>query len=149
MINSRKLIKMARKWQKFAELGRKRISFPEKIDGAGTSDQSSEVAEKGHFTVYTADGVRFSFPIAYLSSPIFMELLRMSEEEFGHPSNGPITLPCDSQLLSYAASLMRNKAAKDVEKALLLSMADCKCSSSHYLHQRREQTSHHILLSCC
>ncbi|KAH6823294.1 SAUR-like auxin-responsive protein family [Perilla frutescens var. hirtella] len=148
MISARKLIKMARKWQRVAALTRKRISFPKKIDEVSTSDHSSEVAEKGHFIVYTNDGVRFSLPIAHLNSLIFRELLIMSEEEFGLPRNGPITLPCDSQFLKYVTSLMQKKAAKDVEKALLLSMAAYRCSSSHGLHQH-QQRSHHILLSGC
>ncbi|PIN25727.1 hypothetical protein CDL12_01521 [Handroanthus impetiginosus] len=142
MISPRKLIKMARKWQRVAALRRKRISFPRKIDEVSTSDQhTSEVAEKGHFIVYTTDKKRFSFPIAYLNSLIFRELFRLSEEEFGLPSDGPITLPCDSQFIGYVTSLMQKKATKDVEKALLLSMASCRCSSSsYYMHQ--QETSH-------
>lgn len=71
----------------------------------------------------------------------------MSEEEFGLPSDGPITLPCDSQFLRYLTSLMRKKAAKEVEKALLLSMAAYRCSSSYYLHQQQE--TNQIMLSGC
>ncbi|XP_047972734.1 auxin-responsive protein SAUR68-like [Salvia hispanica] len=134
-------IDVARKWREIAALGRKRISYPEKID------RSAEVAEKGHFVVYASDGVRFSFPIGYLSCLIFRELLRMSEEEFGHPRNGPITLPCDSQVLRYVASLMEKNAAEEVGKAFLLSMADCRCSSPYYLQQ--QQQCQHILLACC
>lgn len=70
----------------------------------------------------------------------------MSEEEFGLPSDGPITLPCDSQFLRYLTSLMQKKAAKDVEKALLLSMAAYRCSSSYCLHQ---QEMSQIMLSGC
>lgn len=142
MISARNLIKMARKWQKVAALRRKRISLPEKTEAA------TEAAEKGRFVVYTTDGVRFSFPIDYLGSLIFRELLRMSEEEFGLPRDGPITVPCDSQLLRYVASLMEKKAARDVEKALLLSMAAYRCSSSQNLHQRRRRCQR-ILVSGC
>ncbi|GFQ01882.1 auxin-induced protein 6b [Phtheirospermum japonicum] len=112
----------------------KRIFFPRKADGVTTSNDFS--SEKGHFIVYTNDEMRFSFPIAYLNSSIFRELFRMSEEEYGLPSDGPITLPCDSQFMGYVASLMQKKAAKDVEKALILSMASCRCSSSAtYVHR--------------
>ncbi|KAL8540041.1 hypothetical protein ACS0TY_001583 [Phlomoides rotata] len=141
MISARKLIKMARKWQKMAAHKRKRISFPTKIDEVCTS----EVVEKGHFIAYTTDKVRLAFPIAYLNSFIFRELLTMSEEEFGLPGDGPITLPCDSQFMGYATSLIRKKAAKDVEKALLLSMAASRCSSSYNLHH--QQTNQFMLLS--
>ncbi|KAL3624357.1 hypothetical protein CASFOL_033173 [Castilleja foliolosa] len=131
-ISPRKLVKMARKWQRVASLRQKRI----KADDVATSNDFS--SEKGHFIVYTNDETRFSFPIAYLNSSIFRELFRMSEEEYGLPSNGPITLPCDSQFMGYVASLMQKKAAKDVEKALVLSMASCRyltsSSSSYYAH---------------
>ncbi|KAI3446315.1 hypothetical protein Pfo_002980 [Paulownia fortunei] len=147
MISPRKLIKMARKWQRVAALRRKRISFLRNIEEVSTSDdQSLELAEKGHFIVYTNDKRRFAFPIVYLNSSIFKELLRMSEEEFGLPSDGPITLPCDSQFMGYVTSLMQKKAAKDVEKALLLSMASCRCSSSYYVHQ--QETSQIPLCGC-
>ncbi|KAK2637478.1 hypothetical protein Ddye_032270 [Dipteronia dyeriana] len=81
MINPKKLIKMARKWQRVAALRRKRISLP-KVD-------TSAVTDKGHFVVYTTDGRRFTFPISYLSNLFFQQLLRMSKEEFSLPSIGP------------------------------------------------------------
>ncbi|XP_031285185.1 auxin-responsive protein SAUR68-like [Pistacia vera] len=62
---------------------------------AGNSNKSS-VAEKGHFVVYTTDQKRFVFPLMYLNNDIFLELLKVSEEEFGLSSDGPITLPCDA-----------------------------------------------------
>ncbi|MCD9559575.1 hypothetical protein HAX54_017625 [Datura stramonium] len=55
----------------------------------------SSIVEKGHFVVYTTDQARFSIPLAYLLNEIIRQLLNMSEEEFGLPSGGPITLPCD------------------------------------------------------
>ncbi|PIN25728.1 hypothetical protein CDL12_01522 [Handroanthus impetiginosus] len=149
MISPRKLIKMARKWQRVAAgLGRKRISSPRKNDETSTSDHhTTEVAKKGHFIVYTTDKKRFSFPIPYLNSLIFRALFRISEEEFEILSDGPVTLPCDSQFMGYVTSLMQKKAAKDVEKALLLSMASCRCSSSsYYMHQ--QETSHITLCGC-
>ncbi|RVW50953.1 Auxin-responsive protein SAUR66 [Vitis vinifera] len=77
---------MARKWQKMAGIGRRReISLP--------NARNTRLADKGHFVVYSMDKRRFMVPLAYLSSSIFIELLRMSEEEFGLPGDGPITLP--------------------------------------------------------
>ncbi|KAL8027902.1 hypothetical protein ABFS82_14G123800 [Erythranthe guttata] len=142
MISARKMMNMARKWQSVAALGRKRVM--------GEISTSEVVAEKGHFIVYTADKVRFSFPIAYLDSLIFRELLRISEEEFGLMSDGPIILACDSQLMVYISSLMERNAAKEVEKALLLSMAAFRCSSSYYYldhHQTNVGTNNHLNLS--
>ncbi|KAJ0963996.1 hypothetical protein J5N97_029118 [Dioscorea zingiberensis] len=87
---------MARKWQKVSSLKRK-ISSPRTDECADFSACStSSVAEKGHFFVYTSDGKRFMVPLAYLDNNIFKELLKISEEEFGLPGDGPITLPCDA-----------------------------------------------------
>ncbi|KAL7125526.1 hypothetical protein ABFS83_14G123200 [Erythranthe nasuta] len=140
MISARKMMNMARKWQTVAALGRKRV-----MNEISTSEV---VAEKGHFIVYTADRVRFSFPIAYLDSLIFRELLRISEEEFGLMSDGPIILACDAQLMVYISSLMERNAAKQVEKALLLSMAAFRCSSSYYYLDHHQTTQFNPLCGC-
>ncbi|KAL2476924.1 Auxin-responsive protein SAUR66 [Forsythia ovata] len=148
MISSRKLINMARKWQRLAVMGRKRITIPRKNEKAGTSSHSSNcLAEKGHFIVYTVDKKRYAFPIIYLNNYIVRELLRMSEEEFGLPSDGPITLTCDAIFMDYAISLIQKKATEEVEKALLMSMAAHKCSSSYHFHQL--ETSQNLLLCSC
>ncbi|XP_015893186.3 auxin-responsive protein SAUR68 [Ziziphus jujuba] len=137
MISAKKLIKMARKWQKLATLSRKRILFPrnnEDLDAESTSNSSS-IVEKGHFVVYTADHKRFVMPLSYLSSNILRELFKMSEEEFGLPSDRPITLPCDAIFMEYVVALIRRGATKDVEKALLKSINAGRCSSSSSYHQ--------------
>ncbi|KAJ0076786.1 hypothetical protein Patl1_35797 [Pistacia atlantica] len=96
MINAKKLIKLAKKWQRTAALKRKRILL---LGFNKTSTPSA--AHKGHFVDYTVDQKSFVFPIPYLRSHIFQELLRMSEEEFGLPGNGPITLSCDASFMEY------------------------------------------------
>uniref|UniRef100_A0A803LG65 Uncharacterized protein n=1 Tax=Chenopodium quinoa TaxID=63459 RepID=A0A803LG65_CHEQI len=108
MISTKKLIKMARKWQKIAAASRKRIS------------RSRYVADKGHFVVYTSDKKRFMIPLDYLESEIFRELFRIAEEEFGVASSGPIMLPCDSNLMEYAISMIQRHVAEDLEKALIM-----------------------------
>ncbi|KAG5574329.1 hypothetical protein H5410_054463 [Solanum commersonii] len=134
MISTKKLIKMARKWQKFAAMQRKRISFPRNGSDADNCSTSS-IIEKGHFVVYTADQARFVIPLAYLENEVIRQLLNMSEEEFGLPSGGPITLPCDSAFMNYVISLIKKGvAAGDLHKALLLSIPSCCCSTSSF-HQ--------------
>ncbi|KAK2637439.1 hypothetical protein Ddye_032231 [Dipteronia dyeriana] len=140
MINPKKLIKMARKWQRVAALRRKRISLP-KVD-------TSAVADKGNFVFYTTDGRRFTFPISYLSNHFFQELLRMSEEEFGLPSDGPITLPCDSIFMEYAMSLIRGCVDRHLLETLLMSVSSSGCSLSHSLHHYG-QTSQQIIVCSC
>ncbi|KAI5668156.1 hypothetical protein M9H77_18009 [Catharanthus roseus] len=66
MISTRKLIRMARKWQKKANIGRKRISFQRNNENTTTSDcssSSSPLARKGHFVVYSADQKRYNMPL--------------------------------------------------------------------------------------
>lgn len=107
MISPKKLVKMARKWQKVAAIKRKRISFQRDHGNvyAIASTSSSSVVDKGHFVVYTADKRRFVFPLLYLDTQIFRELLRLSKEEFGLPSDGPIVLPFDAVFMDYIYGL--------------------------------------------
>ncbi|CBI37772.3 unnamed protein product, partial [Vitis vinifera] len=107
MISAKKLIKMARKWQKMAAIRRKRISLPR------TS----------------------------------RELFKMSEEEFGLPSNGPITLPCDAVFIEYIISLVQQSIAKDLEKALLTAIATGRCLSTSNICQ--EQGNQQLLVCRC
>ncbi|RVW48237.1 Auxin-responsive protein SAUR65 [Vitis vinifera] len=90
MINPKKLIKMARKWQKMAAMRRKRISLP-RTDEVLDADRcsTSSVADKGHFVVCSADKKRFVIPLVYLNNEIFRGLLQVSEEEFGIQITGP------------------------------------------------------------
>nr|GMC80541.1 auxin-responsive protein SAUR68-like [Ipomoea batatas] len=133
MISSKKLIKMARRWQKFAAIRRKRISFPRLNDDAN-SCSTSTAANKGHFVVYTADQKRFVVPLSYLDNEIIRQLLSMSEEEFGLPSDGPITLPCDAVFMDYIVSLLSRGLSRELEIALLNSVTSYRCSSAP-LHQ--------------
>lgn len=131
-----------------AALGRKSITSPIKMDQViSTSHRTS--AEKGCFVAYTSDNVRFTLPIAYLDSRILREVLRLSEEEFGMRSQGPIVLPFESQFIGYVTALMQNKKKKandHVEKALVLSMPAFTCSSSYYYSLHHQHTTHQIAL---
>nr|XP_016473963.1 PREDICTED: auxin-responsive protein SAUR65-like [Nicotiana tabacum] len=120
MVSTKKLIKMARRWQKFAVKQRKQISLPRNgSDADSFSTSSSSIAGKGHFVVYTID----------------QRCLNMSEEEFGLPSGDPITLPCDSAFMDYIMSLIKKGVTVgDLHKALLLSIPSCCCSTSSF-HQ--------------
>ncbi|EOA37450.1 hypothetical protein CARUB_v10011542mg [Capsella rubella] len=123
MINAKKLLKMAKKWQQRAALSRKRISFQR-----SRASNNLTAVEKGCFVVYTADFIRFAFPISYLSNSIVQELLKISEEEFGLPTEGPITLPFDSAFLEYLVKLIQRRMDGDTEKALLMSISSARCS---------------------
>ncbi|KAE8727358.1 Auxin-responsive protein SAUR32 [Hibiscus syriacus] len=37
---------------------------------------------------------RFVIPVIYINHPLFMQLLKVAEEEYGFHQKGPITIPC-------------------------------------------------------
>ncbi|WCJ18885.1 SAUR-like auxin-responsive protein family [Euphorbia peplus] len=129
-ISAKKLIKLARKWQKLAALNRRRITFESHRDT--TSCSTSAKAEKGYFVVYSADQKRFLLPLEYLNSELIIELFNMAEDELGLP--GPLTLPCEVEIMEYAIGLIKQKVNKDVERALLTSIAN-SCSSLPFHRQ--------------
>ncbi len=53
---------------------------------------------KGHMAVYVGqkdgDFMRVSVPVMYFNHPLFGQLLREAEEEFGYDHPGGITIPC-------------------------------------------------------
>uniref|UniRef100_A0A0E0M444 Auxin-responsive protein n=1 Tax=Oryza punctata TaxID=4537 RepID=A0A0E0M444_ORYPU len=126
MISAKRLVQLA-KWQRMAALGRKRIMGK----AQETEECSTSVAIKGHCVIYTADGRRFEVPLAYLSTVVFSELLRMSQEEFGFTSDGRIVLPCDAAEMEYAMCLLQRNPSLKVVNALLSSMlTSCHCTDS-------------------
>ncbi|XP_052193052.1 auxin-responsive protein SAUR23-like [Diospyros lotus] len=56
---------------------------------------------KGYLAVYVGEAQkkRFLVPISYLNQPMFQDLLRKAEEEFGfsHPMGG-LTIPCSEDI---------------------------------------------------
>ncbi|XWS67666.1 hypothetical protein CRYUN_Cryun04dG0025500 [Craigia yunnanensis] len=136
MISAKKLIKLVRKWQKLASIKQKKITLPRmSLDIDANDCSTSSIIERGHFVVYSADRKRFMLPLEYLKKEIVRALFKLAEEEFGLPSNGPLTLPCDAVFLKYVISLIKRHLTEDVQKALLMSITSGHCSSSSYLHQ--------------
>ncbi|KAL6000430.1 hypothetical protein ACLOJK_024126 [Asimina triloba] len=124
LISPKRLAAIARRWQKLASLGRRRISMSK----ANVEPCKKSTPSKGHFVVYTGDGRRCAIPLAYHNSLIFQELFELSEDEYGLPCNGPITIPCDAAFMQYIVSFLQRAMPEDKEKALLLSMATRRCS---------------------
>ncbi|KAL1180559.1 hypothetical protein V6Z11_A03G240300 [Gossypium hirsutum] len=141
MISARKLIKLARKWQKMAAIKRKRIYW--KLANHAAVTFCASKVEKGHFVVYSADKKRrFMLPLEYLKNEMVMELFTLAEEEFGIPSNGHLILPFDSTFMEYTIGLIKRKASKEVEKALIMSIVNDRCSPSSlnlYQQETRQQ----------
>uniref|UniRef100_A0ACD5YCJ4 Uncharacterized protein n=1 Tax=Avena sativa TaxID=4498 RepID=A0ACD5YCJ4_AVESA len=126
MVSAKRLAQMAKKWQRLAGLGGKRLTRTTSTAKKATDEccAASSVAVKGHFVVYTTDGVRFEVPLPYLSTVIFGELLRMSHEEFGFASDGRIMLPCDAAVMEYVFHILRRNTSSEVERALLSSVVE-------------------------
>lgn len=68
---------------------------------SGQSSSNILDVPKGHFAVYVGDNEqdeykkRFVVPISYLKQPLFRDLLRRAEEEFGFdPPMGNLVIPC-------------------------------------------------------
>ncbi|KAE8724752.1 hypothetical protein F3Y22_tig00009942pilonHSYRG00213 [Hibiscus syriacus] len=122
--SSKKLDRMAKKWHEMIVKGRKRFSSlgtsNAKVRAGGIDEPS--VAEKGHFVIYTTDLKRHVVPLSYLRNNVFVELLKVSEEEFGLSIHGPIMLPCDSALFKYVVSIVQQGMEIHLEKALLSSI---------------------------
>ncbi|GAA0176398.1 hypothetical protein LIER_29400 [Lithospermum erythrorhizon] len=141
MISTKKLVKMAKKWQKFAATQRRRILLPKDLRNmsedrfsSSAPTTSSTKADHGCFTVYSSDQLRFKISLNYLNNEIFKELLQMSEEEFGLPSEGPIILPVDAKLLDYIIEMIQRGISGDIQKALIMSVAITRCSQPS-MHQ--------------
>lgn len=124
MMNSKKFFKMAKK-----------------------SENSAATIRKGHFIIYTADQKPFSIPLKYLNRNVFVELLRLSEEEFGFQTDGPITLPYDASFMEYIVLLIERGVTKDLEQKLLMAFATSFCSSVSLLHEETENYKQAI--ACC
>ncbi|XP_062199006.1 auxin-responsive protein SAUR36-like [Phragmites australis] len=123
MISAKRLVQMAKKWQRMAALARKRLTSTPAKETEGSCGASTSVAGKGHCVVYSADGRRFEVPLACLGTTVFGELLTMSQEEFGFAGDdGRITLPCDATVMEYVMCLLRREASEDVERAFLSSI---------------------------
>ncbi|PRQ50120.1 putative small auxin-up RNA [Rosa chinensis] len=129
LLSPKKLIKMTKKLQKQVPvIGRKRTTQQTVVR---SNKINSTTANKGTFVIYTLDQRRFVLPLSFLCNYIFQELFKMSEEEFGIPSDGPIVLPCDSLLVNYILSLVQLGTSLESEKAILNSII--RLRSSYFL----------------
>lgn len=146
MISPRKIQYIARKWQKQAITNRKRAAFSMTKDYVKSAScrNSSPRTEKGHFVVYSADQRRFVIPLAYLKNDVFRGLLKLAEQEYGLPREGPITLPCNSTFMEYAFSLIKRHTSKDLEKALVMSLTSARCLALS--HKQNGVINQHFLV---
>ncbi|XP_062224968.1 indole-3-acetic acid-induced protein ARG7-like [Phragmites australis] len=95
------------------------------------------VVPAGHVAVCVGGASRrFVVRAAHLNHPVFRELLRQAEEEYGFPSgacSGPIALPCDEGLfehvlryLSSPSKASRSVTLEDIKSGAL----SCCCAAA-------------------
>ena len=143
MNSSSILTKLGNKLQELASISRKSNSLPRTT---WNDERTSVLADKGHFVVYTIDQNRFLIPLVYLNSGILRALFELSKDEFGLPSDGPITLPCEAFFMEYILMLIRRGADKNLEKPLLMSISTC-CALSYSLPNDEEPTTPQLHVS--
>uniref|UniRef100_A0ACD5W2P3 Uncharacterized protein n=1 Tax=Avena sativa TaxID=4498 RepID=A0ACD5W2P3_AVESA len=117
MVSAKRLAQLAKKSQRMAALGRKRLTATAK----GDEKCCTSAVVKGRCIMYTADGMRFEVPFVYLSTMVFGELQKISQK-FGIKSDCKITLPSDTGVMAYVTCLLRRNVSAEVENALLSSM---------------------------
>ncbi|KAL9395950.1 hypothetical protein Peur_010203 [Populus x canadensis] len=145
MNSSSILTKLGKKLQKLASIEKKNNSLPRTT---WNDERSSVLVDKGHFVVYTVDQNRFVIPLVFLNSGILRALLELSKNEFGLPSNGPITLPCEAYFMEYIIMLIQRGVDKDLEKPWLMSIAPC-CALSYSLPYEEPTTLQlHVSAEC-
>lgn len=49
---------------------------------------------------------RFVVPVIYFNHPLFMQLLKEAEEEYGFEQKGPITIPCHVAHFQYVQGII-------------------------------------------
>ena len=56
----------------------------------------------------------------------------LAEEEFGLSTNVPLTLPLDGTVIEYVIMLIQRNLTKDLEEAVLMSIASDRCQPSNW-----------------
>ncbi|KAK9052054.1 hypothetical protein SSX86_028682 [Deinandra increscens subsp. villosa] len=84
----------------------KRSITPKKNGMLGATDSP----KKGHFAVYVGEtNKRHVIPLSTLDHPLFRELLRWAEEEFGFDnSEGGLKIPCNEDYFEGLISLINS-----------------------------------------
>lgn len=125
MINARKLIQIAGKWKSLASKHRR-------------------CTNGGYFVAYSVDRKRFVLPLDYLGNSVIRELLKISEDVYGLPRDGPIMLPCNSSFMSNVLFLIQQGRTAEIDKALRMSASERCFSSCSYA--AAGYIEHHLLV---
>lgn len=88
----------------------RRLSLGRKDGGRRRILDEPVSTPKGQVAVYVGGGnpgesLRYVVPVVYFNHPMFGELLREAEEEFGFQHPGGITIPCAASRFERAAAV--------------------------------------------
>lgn len=81
----------------------------------GNQKKQSRDIPKGYLAIKVGQGEeqqRFVVPVIYFNHPLFMQLLKEAEEEYGFDQKGTITIPCHVEDFRYVQGMI------DREKSL-------------------------------
>ncbi|XP_043715293.1 auxin-responsive protein SAUR32-like [Telopea speciosissima] len=73
----------------------------------GKKDQ--KVIPKGYLAIMVGQGdeqERFVIPVTYINHPLFIQLLKEAEDEYGFEQKGTITIPCEVQEFRYVQGII-------------------------------------------
>ncbi|XP_022844523.1 auxin-responsive protein SAUR32-like [Olea europaea var. sylvestris] len=73
------------------------IHFHHHGHGHGGGKKELRNVPKGCLAITVGQGAeqqRFIIPVIYINHPLFMQLLKAAEEEYGFDQKGPINIPC-------------------------------------------------------
>ncbi|KAH6760450.1 SAUR-like auxin-responsive protein family [Perilla frutescens var. hirtella] len=82
--------------------------------GGGARRETRSIP-KGCLAVMVGQGVeqqRFVIPVMYVNHPLFTQLLKASEEEYGFDQKGPINIPCHVEEFCHVRSLIDKETAE-------------------------------------
>ncbi|KAF5455537.1 hypothetical protein F2P56_025101 [Juglans regia] len=89
------------------------------------SDSDADAVPEGHVRVNVGKDIvcRFDLEANYLNHPLFENLLRLSEEEFGYSYDGALRIACEIDVFQYLVHLLKtsNPSAHYMELPDLIS----------------------------
>ncbi|KAI4380210.1 hypothetical protein MLD38_006428 [Melastoma candidum] len=114
---------------------RKPSSFP-------LEEKASAIIPRGCFSLLVGEvQKRFTVPTKFLGHPLFRELLREAEEEFGFHQKGVLRIPCDVIVFEHVLEMIAKKKGQKLEKR-----GRFECRLQRLLFRFVSRSTEHVLL---
>ncbi|KAK4431276.1 Auxin-responsive protein SAUR32 [Sesamum alatum] len=101
--------------------------------GGGGGRREARSIPKGCLAITVGQGAeqqRFVIPVIYVNHPLFTQLLKEAEEEYGFDQKGPINIPCHVEEFCHVRGLIDKE------------------TTSHHHHQHHHHHHHHHHFLC-